>query len=161
MRILGVDPGLQITGYGLIDTNKTGFRVMAAGFIRTSSKEVLAQRLLKIHEGLSNVIHAWQPQTLVLEKLYAHYRHPVTASLLGHARGVICMLAAENKIHFFEYPATKVKKIISGSGHASKLQIKKMIEHLSGLSDGKIEKSDTTDAIALALTHAYFMRAHS
>lgn len=159
MLICGIDPGLNTTGYGLIETQNSGFTLKDAGFIRTSAKEDLPQRLKKIHTSLSEILDRTKPEALVLEKLYAHYKHPITAALLGHARGVICMLAEEKKIPFFEYAATRVKKITTGSGHASKLQIQKMIEHTFGVKSESLGPVDATDAISLAITHAYITRA--
>jgi crossover junction endodeoxyribonuclease RuvC len=154
MRILGIDPGLNITGYGLIETGPRGLVFKGAGYIKTRLKDGLPLRLAQIHDGLSRICQSHKPQALVLEKLYAHYRHPLTASLLGHARGVICMLAEEKKIPFFEYAATRVKKSVAGNGHASKLQIQKLIEHVLGINREALGPVDTTDAIALAMTHA-------
>jgi crossover junction endodeoxyribonuclease RuvC len=158
MLILGIDPGLNITGYGLIDAKKTGFAVIASGFIKTNARDGMPKRLAKIHGGLNQVLERYRPEALVLEKLYSHTKHPITAALLGHARGVICMLAEEKNIPFFEYPATRVKKITTGSGHASKIQVAKMVEHTLGSKRDAFGPMDTTDAISLALTHAYITR---
>ena len=158
MLILGIDPGLNITGYGLVESVKNGFILKASGFIKTQVKDGLPKRLVEIHDGLSKALDLYRPEAIVLEKLYAHYKHPVTASLLGHARGVICMLAEEKKINFFEYSATKVKKITTGSGHASKIQMQKMIQHLFNKKQDSLGPVDTTDAISLAITHAYITR---
>lgn len=159
MIILGIDPGLNITGYGLIETKNNGFILKDAGFIQTSVSDGLPRRLAKIHASLSALLDKHRPDCMVLEKLYAHYKHPVTASLLGHARGVICMLAEEKKIAFFEYAATRVKKITTGSGHASKEQIQKMIEYTFGAQRKTFGPADVTDAISLAITHAYISRS--
>lgn len=158
MLILGVDPGLNVTGYGLIDADRNGFTLKDNGFIKTRLKDGLPKRLAQIHRELSLVLDKTKPQAIVLEKLYAHSRHPVTAALLGHARGVICMLAEEKHIDFFEYPATKVKKSTTGSGHASKTQVQKMMEHAFGRKTESLGPVDTTDAISLAMTHALMNR---
>lgn len=158
MLILGIDPGLQQTGYGLIESGEAGFILKKAGFIRTRANDGLPMRLAHIHASLARLIDESRPEALVLEKLYAHYRHPLTASLLGHARGVICMLAQEKQIPFFEYPATRVKKVTTGTGHASKIQVQKMIEHTFGRLEGSLGPADTTDAISLAVAHAYLNR---
>ena len=160
MLILGIDPGLNITGYGLIEVKDKGFRLRDSGFIKTQLKDRLPKRLLEIHTALGELIDKYKPQAMVLEKLYAHVKHPVTASLLGHARGVICMLAAQKNIPFFEYPATQVKKMTTGSGHASKIQIQKMIEHALGVQRESLGPVDTTDAISLAITHAHILRVN-
>ncbi len=159
MRILGIDPGLNVTGYGVIDADGRRFTLVDAGFIRTDRRQKLPQRLAQIHAGLAKVLDAHRPQTLVLEKLYSHSRHPVTSSLLGHARGVICMLAEQKNIPFVEYPATRVKKATTGHGHASKAQVQRMIEHTLGAPAGNFGPADTTDAISLAVTHAYMLGA--
>lgn len=159
MLILGIDPGLTTTGYGLIESTRDGFTLKAAGYIRTVAKDNLPKRLFAIYKDLADVIDRFHPQAMVLEKLYAHYRHPMTASLLGHARGVIAMLAEEKRILFFEYPATRVKKIITGSGHASKIQVQKMMEHTLGTRKKSLGPMDTTDAISLAVTHAHCLRS--
>ncbi len=155
MLILGIDPGLNITGYGLLEAGPGGFVLKGAGYVRTRVADGMPLRLSQIHASLSRVCDRQRPDAMVLEKLYAHYKHPVTASLLGHARGVICMLAEEKKIAFFEYPATRVKKAVTGSGHASKVQIQKMMEQALGIKERSLGPVDTTDAIALAVTHAY------
>jgi crossover junction endodeoxyribonuclease RuvC len=161
MLILGIDPGLNVTGYGLVETRPDGFVLKTAGFIKTSASQGLPKRLNKIYESLSRLLDDCKPEAIVLEKLYAHYKHPVTAALLGHARGVICMLAEQKHVPFFEYPATRVKKITTGHGHASKLQIQRMVEHMLGAEKESLGPADTTDAISLAVAHAYISRADS
>ncbi len=159
MLILGIDPGLNTTGYGIIETRSDGFALKSAGFIKTSAKESLPIRLDKIYTQLAEILDKYRPDAMVLEKLYAHYKHPVTAALLGHARGVICMLSKQKNVPFYEYPATKVKKMTTGSGHASKMQIQKMIEYAFGIKQNSLGPADTTDAISLAVTHAYSLKA--
>jgi crossover junction endodeoxyribonuclease RuvC len=158
MRILGIDPGLNITGYGLIDAGPGGFIFKGAGYIKTRAADGLPVRLDQIHKGLARVCDTHKPDAVVLEKLYAHTKHPVTAMLLGHARGVICMLAEEKNIPFFEYAATRVKKVVTGNGHASKIQIQKMMEHILSVKREALGPADTTDAIALAITHAHSLK---
>lgn len=161
MLILGIDPGLNTTGYGLVQTRSDGFVLKNSGYIKTSASESLPQRLDKIYTNIANILDRYNPHAMVLEKLYAHYKHPVTAALLGHARGVICMLSKQKNIPFFEYAATRVKKMTTGNGHASKLQIQKMIEYAFGVERESLGPADTTDAISLAITHAYILRAQT
>lgn len=158
MRIIGIDPGLNITGYGIIETDGRNVSLKESGYIKTNAKEELTKRLAQIRSELSMILEDSRPEAMVLEKLYSHYRHPVTASLLGHARGVICSLAEEKNIPFFEYPATRVKKTTTGSGHASKIQVQKMIEHIFGAKPSSLGPLDATDAISLAVTHALIRR---
>jgi|GEM_PF-235738 len=161
MLICGIDPGLNITAYGLVAETPQGLVLKGTGYVHTSVRDPLPRRLAEIHGTLKRAFARLQPQAIVLEKLYAHYRHPLTASLLGHARGVIAMLAQECGIPYFEYPATRVKKAVTGKGHASKRQVQRMIEHMLGFKAEALGPADITDAIALALTHALVRgRAH-
>ncbi len=154
MLICGIDPGLNVTGYGLVAVTPKGVVLKGTGYVRTSARDPLPRRLEQIHRTLKRTFARTKPQAIVLEKLYAHYRHPLTASLLGHARGVIAMLAQECAIQYFEYPATRVKKAVTGKGHASKRQVQRMIEHMLGVNAEALGPADITDAIGLALTHA-------
>jgi crossover junction endodeoxyribonuclease RuvC len=157
MRILGIDPALSITGYGVIEAEKNNFSLLEAGIILTSAKQLLPHRLQRIHSALKKLIKDTQPEVLVLEKLFAHYRHPTTAYLLGQARGVICLACAETKIPLVEYPATRVKKMLLGQGLAKKYQVQQMVASI--LKIKRLPKySDVTDALALAIAHSYSLR---
>jgi crossover junction endodeoxyribonuclease RuvC len=157
MRILGIDPALSITGYGLIDTKKDKLSLIEAGIVKTSSKERLPQRLDKIYRAIEKLISDTKPEVMVLEKLYAHYRHPTTAYILGQARGVICLVCAEKKIPLVEYAATRVKKAILGCGLASKYQVQRMVASLLNLN--QLPKyTDVTDALALAIAYSYIAK---
>lgn len=158
MKILGVDPALSVTGYGLIDTGKSRLTLLAAGVILTSPKQGLTERLNKIYAAISKLVSDTKPDCLALEKLYAHYRHPTTAYLLGQARGVICLACARNNIPLIEYAATRVKKAIVGNGLASKQQVQRMVLNLLNLNTVP-KYIDVTDALALAITHSYVVRA--
>lgn len=158
MRILGIDPGLRVCGYGVIESACSGFKLIEAGIITTNSSQNIAQRLNEIYASLKSLISEAKPNVLVLEKIYAHARHPATAFLLGHARGVICLLCAQHNIKLVEYLPTRIKKAIVGRGHAGKLQVKRMIEQSL-----KIKKTaypfDVSDALALAMAHAQITRS--
>ena len=153
MRILGVDPGLSVTGYGLVDTDSTKPRLIEGGIICTDAGAPLAQRLHSIHAGMTEVIAEHRPDVVVVEELYAKYRHPRTAILMGHARGVICLAAAAAGVPLQSYTASQVKKSLTGNGNASKEQIKRMVCRIFGLSKPPA-RADVTDALALALCHA-------
>lgn len=157
MKILGIDPALAITGYGVIDFSKRKLFLLEAGVIKTSVREPLPQRLNRIYEGMSNLISEIKPDVAVLEKLYAHYAHPTTAYLLGHARGVICLTCAEANIPLVEYAATRIKKAIVGGGLASKYQVQRMVANLLNL-DHLPKYTDVTDALALAIAHSNIMK---
>jgi len=157
MKILGIDPALTVTGYGLIQARGNKLVLIEAGVIMTSSKQSMPKRLNKIFSAISKLISDTHPETLVLEKLYAHYRHPTTAFLLGQARGVICLAAAMNNIPLIEYGATRMKKAIVGSGLASKEQIQRMVAGVFNLKELP-KYNDVTDALALAIAHSYIAR---
>ncbi|HTZ11850.1 MAG TPA: crossover junction endodeoxyribonuclease RuvC [Candidatus Margulisiibacteriota bacterium] len=153
MVILGVDPALTITGYGVIDSEKGRVSLLEAGIISTSAKDNLPRRLDKIYRSVIKLISDTHPQIMILEKLYSHYRHPTTAYLLGEARGVICLASATKNIPLAEYAATRVKKAIVGKGLASKFQVQRMVSSILKL-DTLPRYMDVTDALALAIAHS-------
>ena len=156
MVILGIDPGLGATGYGVIDTSGSQLRLIDAGDIRPPRAHPLSDRLERIHAGLCELIQRHCPQTLVLEKLFTHHEHVTTAALMGHARGMACLAAQEHGVTLAEYPPTQVKKSLTGNGHASKEQVARMAGQWLGRSDPSWS-SDATDALALALVHAHIL----
>ena len=183
-RVLGIDPGLRITGYGLLaidlpDDNDHGSRdisngvntsiqaadtrcasrslallreprLLEAGVIRLDSKLVMEARLDQLHRELVEVIQEHQPQCLVVEKLFAHYNHPRTAILMGHARGVILLAARQHNLPVTHLPATEVKKAVTGYGRASKQQIQRSIQCQFNLPTMP-SPPDVADALAIAL----------
>ena len=158
MRILGIDPALTVTGYGLIEAKKNKLYIIEAGIVSTDSRETTPQRLDKIHRSILNLINESKPEVMVLEKLYAHYRHPTTAYLLGQARGVICLACAKANIPLAEYSATRVKKAVVGNGQASKYQVQRMVANILNLNSLP-KYTDVTDALALAISHSYITRS--
>lgn len=157
MIILGIDPALTVTGYGAIQHKGNTVSLIEAGIIRTSSSQEIHKRLDRIYRGLIKLISDTRPDVMVLEKLYAHYRHPTTAYILGQARGVICLSCATKNLPLVEYAATRVKKAVTGNGQATKYQIQRMVAGLLGLR-GLPKYTDVTDALALAITHSYMVR---
>jgi crossover junction endodeoxyribonuclease RuvC len=158
MVVLGVDPALTITGYGVIEVKKNCLSLVEAGIVSTSSKEILPRRLEKIYRAVVKLISDTKPDVLVLEKLYVHYRHPTTAYLLGQARGVICMACATKNTPLVEYAATRVKKAIVGRGLASKNQVQRMVANTLNLRTLP-KYTDVSDALALAIAHSYIIRS--
>ncbi len=154
--ILGIDPGLNTTGYGVLDSVGKRIKLLEGGVIRSKSK-VLAEKIKEIHDGLCEVIAAFQPKELALEELYSHYDRPTTAILMGHARGAICLAAAQNGITVHSYAATQVKKILTGSGRASKDQMQRAIQLELALPQYP-EPPDVADALAIALCHFYLRK---
>ena len=133
LRILGIDPGLNITGYGVLECGRRPPRVCEAGVVRGKARGSLTDRLLEIHHGVADVIAAFAPAVMALEQLYSHYQRPRTAILMGHARGVICLAAAQAGIPVVHYSATQVKKILTGAGRAGKAQVQRAIQRELGL----------------------------
>jgi len=158
MRILGVDPGLQVTGYGLIESRGGRQRLVEGGIIKTDGKASLEQRLLRIHEDMAAVMDEFGPTCAVVEELYSKYRHPRTAILMGHARGAVFLAAAQRGVPVLGYAASLVKKSLTGSGRASKEQVARMVCRLLDLATPPTPE-DVTDALALALCHASPVRA--
>ena len=153
MRVLGVDPGLEGTGYGVIELESTGeVRLLEAGVIRTKPRQPLPARLLEISRELRQLLDEFHPDALALEDLYSAYAHPRTAILMGHARGVVCLAAAEAGVAVSNYPPARVKQSLVGSGRASKEQIGRMVALRLGLAE--VPRPDhVADALAIALTH--------
>jgi crossover junction endodeoxyribonuclease RuvC len=154
IRILGIDPGLNITGYGVLDAGARPPRVCEAGIVRGKSRGSLTDRLLEIHQGVADVIATLKPSVVALEQLYSHYKRPRTAILMGHARGVICLAAAQAGIPVVHYAATQVKRILTGAGRADKAQVQRAIQRELGLPELP-EPPDVADALAIALCHYY------
>ena len=152
MRVLGIDPGLNITGYGLVETGAEGQKLIEAGEIKSKASLPLEQRLFELYNGLEAVTKDLRPDVLAVEELYSHYKHPRTAVIMGHARGVLFLVAGKADIPVFSYSATRVKKSLTGRGRASKEQVAKMISSI--LKSVEIDgHPDITDAIAVALCH--------
>jgi len=152
MRILGIDPGLGITGYGIIEDKS--FKVIEAGVIRTQPNTPIQARLKKIYDSLSDIIKEYKPNVLVLEKIYSHYRHPTTAILMGHARAAVCLACGTHNLKLINYPSTKIKKSITGNGHASKQQVQRMVQNLLNLKEPP-EPVDVSDALAMAISYCF------
>ena len=154
VRILGVDPGLNITGYGVLEVTRSSVRVCEAGVVRGRTKKSIAARLHEIHVGMADVIASLKPQAMAIEQLYAHYKHPRTAILMGHARGVICLAAEQTAVPVISYSATQIKKVLTGNGHAPKSQMQLAIRRELSLLEVP-DPPDIADALAIALCHYY------
>jgi crossover junction endodeoxyribonuclease RuvC len=155
VRILGIDPGLQRTGYGLIESKgPDNLKLIEAGVIRTSPEGGISGRVADIYKNLTDIIREYKPEVLVLEKLYSHYKHPTTSILMGHARGVICLACGVNRIELVNYPATRIKKAVTGNGRAGKHQVQRMVKTLLGLNTAP-KPADVSDALAIAISYVY------
>lgn len=150
MRILGIDPGLQITGYGVIDYAPARPKLVDAGVIRLKAKTPIADRLVELEAELDSLIEEHQPDICAVEQLYSHYAHPRTAILMGHARGVILLVAARRGVRVEEFAANRIKQSLTGFGHAGKGQMQRTIQSIWNLAEPP-EPPDVADALAVAL----------
>lgn len=150
MRILGIDPGLQVCGYACLEMDADNEKLIEAGVIHTESRQAIEVKLNRIAEDTQSLLETFKPDIVAVEELYSHYAHPKTAILMGHARGVILQRCAQAAIEVRSFSATRIKKSITGNGRASKEQVQKTIQTI--LSLPKIpEPNDVADAIAAAL----------
>lgn len=158
---MGIDPGLDRTGYGCIEwAGPARFRLCEGGVIRTTSAEPLAERVGQIHEQVAELFAEFGPSCVAIEQLYAHYKHPRTAILMGHARGAVLLAAWQAKVRVLHLPATTIKKHLTGNGHASKAQMQRAIAGVFKLKSPP-EPPDVADALAIALCAAERMRDSS
>jgi crossover junction endodeoxyribonuclease RuvC len=155
--ILGLDPGLSITGYGGIRIERGQATVVEAGVIRSSRGGPFPQRLATIFAGISEVLTSLKPDVIALEELFSHYDRPKTAILMGHARGILCLAAAQREIPMAHYAATQIKRLLTGNGRASKAQMQMAIGTQLGLLQLP-EPPDVADALAVALCHHFMSR---
>ncbi len=160
-RVLGIDPGLNVTGYGVIRFHRQGnLSLVEAGVLRGGdARRPLGDRLLALRDGLTEVIDSLRPDAVAVEDLYSHYQRPRTAILMGHARGVLWLTAADRQRPIFHYSATRVKRVLTGNGRASKSQVQRAIAGLLALPDVP-EPPDVADALAIAACH-YFLNEKS
>ena len=150
MKILGIDPGLQVCGYGCLKTGGSKDKLVEAGVIRTDGNLSMELRLNQIAEDLGAILQNFKPDIVAVEEIYSHYAHPRTAILMGHARGVILQTCAANSIEIKSFSATRIKKSVTGNGRASKGQVQRTIQQILSLADLP-EPNDVADAIAAAI----------
>ncbi|MCZ6836555.1 MAG: crossover junction endodeoxyribonuclease RuvC [Planctomycetota bacterium] len=162
MRILGIDPGLRLTGYGCVDLRDDEVEptLVEAGVLRLDATQSIAFRLHQLHVDLTQVIEELSPDLMVVEKLFSHYKHVQTSILMGHARGVILLAGQAKGVEIDELSATEVKKAISGHGHATKQQMQTAVMTQCGLSEPP-SPPDVADAIAIALCAARRIQVNS
>ena len=152
IRILGIDPGLRRTGWGMIEVEGNRLIYIACGSVETNDRNALALRLVAIHDGLARVIEDFKPHEAAVEATFVN--KDATATLkLGQARGIAMLIPARAGLPVAEYAPNLVKKTIVGAGHAEKAQIRMMIGVLLPKADPQSE--DAADALAIAVTHAH------
>ncbi|MBN1361828.1 MAG: crossover junction endodeoxyribonuclease RuvC [Sedimentisphaerales bacterium] len=150
MRILGIDPGLQVCGYACLDSDGDTETIVEAGVLRTSSDSPLAGKLDQIGEDIETLLERFRPDVVAVEELYSHYAHPRTAILMGHARGVILQKSAAAHLEVKSYAATRIKKSLTGNGRASKEQMQRTMQTILALPEVP-KPADVADAMAVAL----------
>lgn len=152
IRIIGLDPGLRRTGWGVVDCEGNRLSYIACGSVETDAAESLAERLAALHAGLAAVIKAHAPDEAAVEETFVN-ADPRSALKLGQARGIVLLAPAQAGLVVAEYAPNLVKKSIVGAGRAEKVQVRKMIAVL--LPKAVPETDDACDALALAITHAH------
>ena len=150
MKILGIDPGLQVCGYAVIEADRNQLKLLEAGVCRTNAKLSIEKRLVQIAQDINSLLEKFRPVCVAVEDLYSHYAHPKTAILMGHARGVILAQACKDGTDVKSFAATRIKKSLTGNGRASKMQMQRSIKSLLGLAKMP-EPADVADAIAVAM----------
>lgn len=158
-RVAGIDPGLSITGYGLIEIQEGEIRLCEAGVIRLSSRrrQNLPERLDYLFEELRLLLEEFRPGKMCLEEVYSHRSYPQTAILMSHARGVICLAAQRAGVPVINLPARRIKQSVTGNGNASKLQMQRAVRQFFSL-DRVPYPPDVADALAAALCYASSLR---
>lgn len=158
MRILGLDPSLSSTGWGVIEVENNRLHYVADGFIKTDPKMDLPSRLAIIHRTLNEVIEAYQPDEAAIEQVFLN-ENPASTIKLGMARGVVILAPALYNLPVCEYEPTKVKKALVGVGRAEKSQVEAMVKVL--LPGCKPKNNDSSDALAMAITHYNYRRSRA
>ena len=150
VRILGIDPGLQVCGYACVETDGGREIVVEAGVLKTTRDLRIELRLDQIAEDIETLLTRLAPNMVAVEEVYSHYAHPRTAILMGHARGVILQTCARAHVEIRSFAATRIKKSITGNGRASKEQIQRTIQTILGLPELP-SPPDVADAMAAAM----------
>ena len=150
MRILGIDPGLVVCGYAVVECAGGREELVEAGVVQTDEKLAIEKRLNQIAVDFEAILARFQPEVVAIEQLYSHYAHPNTAILMGHARGVILARCAEAGVEVKSFSATRIKKSLTGNGRASKEQMQKTVQLVLSLQEIP-QPADVADAIAAAL----------
>lgn len=151
MRILGIDPGTRITGYGIIDVEGNRLRHVDNGIVKTRSSDPLPLRLKAIYDGLTVVLKEFSPEAVAIEQVFLA-KNPKAALTLGHARGTAVIASVNLDLDVHEYSALQVKSAVVGYGHAAKQQVQHMVKTLLNLPE--VAQEDAADALAVAICHA-------
>lgn len=150
MKILGIDPGLTKTGWGIISSDKNNLAFLASGTIHTDTSKSLSERLRFLHENLLQIIKDYQPDEAAVEEVFVN-KNPISSLKLGHARGAAMLSLALMNLKIYEYSTTSIKKTVVGVGRADKNQIQVMVKYL--LPKATFKTEDAADALAVAICH--------
>ena len=159
MRILGIDPGIAIVGYGVVDKEGNSYKTVAYDAVTTRAHTPLGERLELVYKGIDEIIKMYRPDAMSIEELFFN-NNAKTAIAVGQARGVILLAAVHNSVPVFEYTPLQVKQALTGYGRASKGQIQQMMKSILGLSSVP-KPDDVADALAIAVCHGNSMRFNS
>lgn len=153
MKILGIDPGTRILGYGLIDKTSNKVRALDYGIVKLNAKDALPLRLKEIYWGLQSLYKKLRPDGVVVESIF--YGHDASVTIkMGEARGIVLLSAAMHDLPIYEYAPAEIKKAVTGNGRADKIQVQKMVQHILSLKEPP-KPYDAADALAIALCHIY------
>jgi crossover junction endodeoxyribonuclease RuvC len=152
VRILGLDPALRVTGYGVIQSNGRNVTLVEAGVVAPRADQRLEERLAQLHAGVADILAETKPDVVVIEELYTSYKNPTTAILMGHARGVMCLASAQAGLYVHTLGHSHVKRALVGSGAARKDQVNAMVTRLLKLKSPP-KPNDVSDALAIALAY--------
>ena len=150
MRVLGIDPGSRVTGYGVVEQQGNTLRALDHGVVAPGGDIALEQRLGLIFTGLTTLIADCKPDAVAIEGLFSH-KNARSALVLGHARGVALLCADRAGLQVFEYAPAEVKKAVGAAGNAEKEQVQKLLKGFLGIE--RFEKADAADALAIAICH--------
>jgi crossover junction endodeoxyribonuclease RuvC len=151
LKVIGVDPGVTATGFGVLEVRPGGVTVVDAGVISTTAGQALEARLNALHQAVHRIIEAQKPSLLIVEDLYTEYKFPRTAVLMGHARGVIYLAARQLGVAVLALAPSEVKRAVTGNGSAGKVQVQRAVQTLLGL-ETLPRPSHVADALGLAMT---------
>lgn len=152
MRILGIDPGSRITGYGIIDGSANGYKYVASGSIQIKS-DYFPDRLKQIFDGVLEIVERYQPEEMAIEQVFMH-KNADSALKLGQARGAAICAVQTTGLPVFEYAARQVKQAVAGKGSAEKLQVQHMVKILLNIQ-GELQ-IDASDALGIGICHAHY-----
>ena len=152
-RIVGIDPGLHRTGYGVIESDGNGLKLVEGGILRAKATDEFPKRLQDLHDGLAEVLRDVKPDIVVIEDLFSTYAHPRSALLMAHARGVLMLAASEADLRVHSFTPNEIKQVVTGNGHATKTNVQAAVKARLRLK-ATLHPPDLADALAIAICFA-------